>query len=377
MLDRSVSNRITMLRPLLIIAMVFTHLRGVSDSMAEIAPGLFNYFNSFIIHGIGRGTVPTMSLIAGFLLFSANLDLQAIKLFKKKFVTLVIPFIVFILIYFVFMWVCETLFGMTRYTDLVNKLDSNWANILLGVSSYPANGPLHFVRDLIIFVLLAPLLGGVIRTIPVLGLLGMAVIFGTNQDGDLVFRNSSFIVFYIGGMAAVYRWNLFAWDRYAKPCIAIFMLICVSMMAFKVKDNTVLVLVAPFFIWPAASLLTGTKVEAWAMQYSKYSFFVFAAHMPFMELSWWSVMSHMQFVPYVVYWAVTPTVTIAILVLTFNLAMRYMPNAFNIMIGARSSKPKQVERRKAPRLTKAPVYSEEERTAVRLKNIHSIFNRMH
>ena len=41
-----------MLRPLLVIAMVFTHLRGTSVNMADIAPGLFNYLNAFIIHGM-------------------------------------------------------------------------------------------------------------------------------------------------------------------------------------------------------------------------------------------------------------------------------------------------------------------------------------
>jgi succinoglycan biosynthesis protein ExoH len=368
MLDRRVSDRIAMLRPLLIVAMVFTHLRGTSVSMADITPGLFNYLNAFIIHGIGRGTVPTMSLIAGFLLFSANLDVQWVKLFKKKFITLVMPFFVFILVYFKLMWVFEILFGMPRYTELINQLPLEWANLVLGVSSYPVNGPLHFLRDLIVFVLLAPLLGCIIRTVPVLGLLGMAIIFGNNQDGDLVFRGSSFIVFYIGGMAAVHRWNLLAWDRYAKPLIAIFVLVCVGMMILKVEDNTFLVLVSPFIIWPAASLLAGGRVESLAIRYSKYSFFIFAAHMPFMELSWWGVITHMQFIPYIVYWVITPIATIAILVITFEVAVRCMPKVFNVMIGARTSKPKQVERRKLLRPAKAPLYSEEERISVRLKS---------
>ncbi|MEW7849606.1 acyltransferase [Massilia aurea] len=367
MLDRSVSNRITVLRPLLIVAMVFTHLRGVSVNMSDITPGFFNYFNAFILHGVGRGTVPTMSLIAGFLLFSADLDLQGVRLFKKKFATLVIPFFVFALIYFKLMWVFEILFGMARYTELINQLPIAWADLLLGVSTYPANGPLHFLRDLIVFVLLAPLLGCIIRTVPVLGLLSMAIIFGNNQDGDLVFRGSSFIVFYIGGMAAVYRWKIFGWDKYAKPLIALFFLICVGMMIFKVEDNTLLVLISPFIIWPAASLLTGSRVEFLATRYSKYSFFVFAAHMPFMELSWWAVMSHMQFVPYVVYWLVTPIATIAILVIIFDVAVRHVPKVFNVMIGARSNKPKHAERRILLRPALAPVYSEEERALVRLK----------
>ena len=215
-----------MLRSLLIIAMVFTHLRGTLVNMAEVAPGFFNYHNTFIIHGIRRGTVPTVSLIARLFLFRADLDVQWMKLFKKKFITLIIPFFVFILTYFKMMWIFEILFGMRRYTELINQLPLAWADLVLGVSSYPANGPLHFLRDFFVFVLLAPLLGYIIRTVPILGLLGMVIIFGNNQDGDLVFRGSSVIVFYIDGMAAVHRWNLLAWDKYAKPPIAISVLVC-------------------------------------------------------------------------------------------------------------------------------------------------------
>lgn len=361
MLEATVSNRIAMLRPLLIVAMVYTHLRGVSSDMSDIAPGLFSHFNAFIIHGLGRGTVPTMSLIAGFLLFSMNLDLQAIKMFKKKFVTLVIPFFAFMLAYFVFAWVCEVAFGWTRFSSLISELGNNWANMLFGLNGYPANGPLHFVRDLIVFVLVAPIVGGIIRTVPVMGLLGFSVIIGTNMDGDLIFRGTSFLVFYIGGMAAIQKWDMLALDKHAVPCALLFVAICLGMMFFKIGDNTFLVLVAPFLIWPAASLLTGTKVEAWGKKYSKYSFFVFAAHMPIVELSWYLVSGPFKFVPYIAYWAITPFATMATLVVTYNLAMRYSPNAFNLMIGSRSDKPKRVERRKAPRDAQAPIYSEQER----------------
>jgi succinoglycan biosynthesis protein ExoH len=115
-------------------------------------------------------------------------------------------------------------------------------------------------------------------------------------------------------------------------------------------------------------LLAGGRVESLAIRYSKYSFFIFAAHMPFMELSWWGVITHMQFIPYIVYWVITPIATIAILVITFEVAVRCMPKVFNVMIGARTSKPKQVERRKLLRPAKAPLYSEEERISVRLKS---------
>jgi succinoglycan biosynthesis protein ExoH len=365
MLDQTVSNRIAMLRPLLIIAMVFSHLRGLSTDMSDIAPGFFNHFNAFVVHGLGKGTVPTMSLIAGFLLFSMNLDLQACKLFKKKFMTLVVPFVFFNLAYVAYMWFTNVTMNMTRNVEILEAVQKmGWFDLLFGINQYPINGPMHFVRDLIVFVLFAPLLGGIIRTVPVLGLFGMIIIFGFNQDGDLVFRGTSFIVFYIGGMAAIHNWNMTALDKYAKQCAVLFVLICIALMTFKMKDNTILVMAAPFLIWPAASLLTNTRVEAWGMKYSKYSFFVFAAHMPFMEQAWWLVTHQLKFVPYVVYWVFAPLVIMGALVLVYNVSMRYAPTAFNLIIGCRGSKPKRVERRKTARPVNAPVYSAEERVTL-------------
>jgi len=362
MLDRTVSNRIAMLRPLLIIAMVFSHMQSTSINMSDIDPGFFNHVGAFFIHGIARGTVPTMSMIAGFLLFSMSLDLQFTKMVKKKMTTLVIPFIAFNLAYVAYVVVCDIVFKENRLGDLATLAASiGWFDVLFGFGQYPVNAPLYFVRDLIVFSLMAPLLGGIMRTLPVLGLAGLIVIFGFNHDGNLVFRSSSLILFYIGGMAAVYKWDLLAMDKYAKPCAVIFLLLCLALMAFKMADNTILVMAAPFLIWPAASLLSKTRIEAWGLKHAKYSFFIFAAHMPLMELTWLAVTGPLKFVPYIVYWAITPFAVSAFLMVVYNVSMRVAPTAFNIMVGARPAKPKYADRRKTARPVNAPVYSAEER----------------
>lgn len=86
-----------------------------------------------------------------------------------------------------------------------------------------------------------------------------------------------------------------------------------------------------------------------------------------MELSWWGVMGHMQFIPYIMYWVITPTATIVILLITFEFAVRCMPKVLNVMIGARTSKSRHFERRKLLRPAQSPVYLEEERTLMGLK----------
>ncbi|WP_426189174.1 hypothetical protein [Massilia sp. DWR3-1-1] len=69
LLQEDVSKRIALLRPLLIIGVVFVHTSGISDMPSQLDPNFFNANTAFFKNGVFRGTVPTMSLIAGFLLF--------------------------------------------------------------------------------------------------------------------------------------------------------------------------------------------------------------------------------------------------------------------------------------------------------------------
>jgi hypothetical protein len=151
-------------------------------------------------------------------------------------------------------------------------------------------------------------------------------------------------------------------DKYAKQCLGVFVLLCLGMLIFSIDNNVILVLSAPFLLWPSMALVRNTKAEAWALKYTRYSFFVFAAHMPFMMMSWWFVLHHARFVPYPVYWFLAPVSVIAGLVMFYDFAMRHFPVPFNFVIGSRAiKKPAFVERRKVSRPADAPVYSQDER----------------
>lgn len=363
--NKEVSNRIAMLRPLLIIGVVFVHVPGISDNPSEMVPTLFNWFAAFFKNGVFRGTVPTMSLIAGFLLFSAQLDQRPGKLFRKKIKTLVIPFIVFNLLCLAFMAAANWIFGPV-FPSVADWPASAFqqVSLIFGLVDYPIDGPLHFVRDMIVTIMLVPLLRIAIRTAPWIGLAVLALVFGTDLDGPLIFRASSLMLFYIGGAAAVYRWNLLALDRHAKACLAMFVVICLAIIGFRIDDNTVLVMSAPFLIWPAMSLLKNTRIEAWAMGVSKYSFFIFASHMPLLILLWWIVIMHARWVPYAVFWFGAPVLVCAFLMRAYDLLLRVAPRTFNVALGARAPKPVRAERRKVARAADAPVYSAQCRKAL-------------
>lgn len=364
-LSKEVSDRISMLRPLLIIGVVFVHIAGISDLPSQLVPGAFNWFAAVFKNGVFRGTVPTMSLISGYLLFNAKLDKTPQKLFVKKLSTLLVPFIIFNIYYFLFMVGIKSTIGL-EFPNLNNlqKIPLDLLLSIFGIIEIPINGPLHFVRDMMVAVMLVPLLSIFLRKSPWLGLLLLIAIFGTDMDGLLVFRASSLILFYIGGAAAVYNWNVLALDKYAKPFLAIFMAACLATIAFQIDDNTILVTASPFLIWPAASLLRNSRLEAWAIRFCKYSFFIFVAHMPIMETLWFGVLHYARWIPYPVYWFAAPVATVAILKVTYDFSMKIAPRSFNFIIGARADKPIVVDRRRAPRAVGASVYSPEMRLAM-------------
>lgn len=337
-LDRDIANRIAVLRPLLIFGVVFLHVPGQVDKPSLLGEGWFDWFSGFFQLGLFRGTVPTLTLIAGYLLYRAGLDQAPARLFKKKFKTIAIPFLVFNVALALLCAALEARFGLVFMRALDGAAPRDWINALFGVKAVPFNYPLYFLRDLMVLIALAPLLGWFLRRHPWVGLALVVLVFGFGLDGWLVRRDSSAVVFYLGGWLALAGRDLKAADRWALPCLVLLCLLCAAPLALRIDDNSWLVYSAPFLIWPAVSLLQGTRAWRWALGASKYSFFVFVAHAPLLELAYWGWvwLRPVAPIPYTLFWFLGPPLVIAILVAVYHGAMRLAPRAFNAVIGARA-----------------------------------------
>lgn len=358
-LNADVSKRIAMLRPLLIIGVVFVHVYGVPDAPSQLHWDIFDLFAGFFKDAVFRGTVPTMSIIAGYLLFNSGIDSAPRKLFDKKFFSLVIPFIVFNIYYLGFTLGMNLIFrAALPYPDIFHAPLTPALAKMFGLFGYPLNLPLYFLRDLIVTIAFVPILSVMIRKAPWMGLILLMLVFGSNIDGVIILRPTSLILFYIGGIAAVYKWNVLALDKFAVHCFIVFVSLCIGIITLRIDDNTFLVVVAPFLIWPAARLLVETRIGAWAIKYSNYSFFIFAAHAPLLVASWWAFTHFTPQLPYPVYWLTMPFIVVVLLKFIYDYAMKIAPRAFNTIVGARLEKAVLVDRRRAPRPASAPVYSE-------------------
>jgi len=359
-LSKEVSDRIAMLRPILIIGIVFVHVYGVPDAPSQLRWDTFDLFAGFFKDAVFRGTVPTMSIIAGFLLFKSGLDMAPRKLFSKKFSSLVVPFLAFNVYYLLFTLAMNLFFkSALPYPDIFYGPILPVLSKIFGLFGYPLNLPLYFLRDMIVTIAMVPILSHVIRNAPGIGLVALALFFGLDMDGPLILRPTSLLLFYVGAVAAVFKWDILSLDKYASHCLFVFVSLCLLMIILRIDDNTSFVIVAPFLLWPAASLIVETKVGKWAIKFSDYSFFIFVAHAPLLVASWWAYNRFFPWIPYPLYWTAMPIVIVLILKQVYDMAMGLAPSIFKSLIGSRSKKPKFVERRRVPRPIDAPVYSQE------------------
>lgn len=333
----NISRRISMLRTLLILSVVFLHMG--TPPMSELNRlEAWDVILYFFQDRVGRFAVPTLSVISAYLLFAAGCDLKPWKLYKQKCRTLAVPFLVFNVLFLALNLAIEfttgraplfPLFGSSRF-DLVNRFT--------GIFGAPFNSPLYFLRDLAVLVLLAPLYGVFLRRFPAIGLAIVAAVFLLNWDGYLVLRNSTAVLFYIGGLAAVQRWDIEAFDHAAWSLMVLLGVICAATIYLGMEDITPVYLVAPFVVWPASSLLLGTAIGAWAEKHSKYSFFVFLAHYPLVQVFRMHEHRVSDFMLHATYMAAATTATVLALVLMHRILSRLVPRPFGAAIGGRGKR---------------------------------------
>jgi succinoglycan biosynthesis protein ExoH len=336
LLDKNIRGRFDLLRFAMIVGVVLLHTPQYVP-VTEIGSDGFSLVKAFFQNALFRTTVPVLTFISGYLVFHSNIDQTPKKLLAKKSRSLLIPFLVFNLPLLGLAWLAQTQAGIKLSYDLTSSDAMSWLNMAFGLTGGPINYPLNFLRDMMALMLIAPVIGIMLRHMPFIGLAFVVWFFLNNYDGVLVLRDTMPIVFYLGGLAACCKWNMRALDAYAWPCLMIFLLACVAIVYFRIANTTILRLAAPLLVWPASALFLDSRVGAWCARMNRYSFFIFVAHAPVLILTWQIYKRAGANVPYPLYWVVTPLATTILLVWIYKLVMKIAPRALQIALGGRLS----------------------------------------
>jgi succinoglycan biosynthesis protein ExoH len=342
-----VSQRIDMLRFLMIFGVVVVHTQ-IFMPLSEVSPLAYSQFLAFFQDAVFRCTVPLLSLISGYCLFNSGLDTQVAQLFIRKARTLLVPFLVFNLGLLAVDFIAYQFAGRSLSLNPPVMDRQDWFNAAFGLSAYPINFPLYFLRDLMVLIVLAPLFGWILRHAPLAGCIGVALFFLTDSDRSMILRNDMPVEFYLGGLLAVRKANILSMDKYAYPFLGIFLILCASVVFFDLPIAGFLRILSPFLIWPLGAVLARTGFGLWLVNQNRYSFFVFIAHAPVL-IGLWTVNSYLRHpLPDQAFPVLAPFLAVAILVALHKFASKMIPGAFAIATGARGVPTARPERRLVP-----------------------------
>lgn len=335
--QRAISERIDSVRYLMIVGIVLLHVPPYVPVEA-VGTGLFEWWLAWVQHGVFRAAVPVLTAISGFLLFRAGLERDFTRLLVKKTRTLLVPLIVFNLPVALAVAVLQWRGGGVHDFShgLYPPTATGWADALLGLWAIPVNPALHFLRDLYVVSLLAPLLGWLARRHPLAGLLALLAVSWWNLDGWLVLRDSMLVNFYLGALVVVRGWEPRGWDRWRWPLLMAFLVLSVLAVAFQDPLLYWLRLAAPLLVWPAAALLADTRLIRWLAGQSGSSFFIYVCHAPLLFGGWLMYRRVLaDALPYWLFWWGSAILVIVSLRWLHRRVSARLPVASRLLLGGR------------------------------------------
>jgi Acyltransferase family. len=307
-IDETTSKRITALRFLLMIFVVFIHNNFTAKSIAEILENgeitpLFNqgvvgkWIQLFISNGIGRGAVPLFFLFAAYL--QTKKDDRYSILLKKKAKSLLLPFVLWTAFY-VFTYGGIKLIVLQVLPQFVSHPDNtiftwsaaDWFHKILGyrktISTPAIAFQFWFLRDLIILTAISPILKFFIRKYPASFLFAFSFIYVIPLRTYFVETQALF--YYSLGL----YWGMYDIPLFEKidkidwaESIIVFLLSFFITWRFFNSSSTVywlMVLAACVILLKLSGVIAvHDKVFKTASYLAVFSFFLFAAHAPALQ----------------------------------------------------------------------------------------------
>lgn len=224
------SRKLTFFSFWLIIVVVLLHSNMIDNISTEIS--FFNYLQYLLSMKLAQIAVPLFFIISGFLFFiklkkEEKWSLEGYKSkLKKKFQTLLIPYLLWSVFWYIFMYLLQVLpftksfFNQPFYTL---TLKENFYQLFV----YPLNYPFWFLRELMFFIIITPILLYMIRKF---NILIFFILFGISflQDslfvvgGIKVLHIYPLLYFTIGCYIGIKKVSI---EKYIKPYLIYFVLI--------------------------------------------------------------------------------------------------------------------------------------------------------
>ncbi|MFZ5811184.1 MAG: acyltransferase family protein [Thermodesulfobacteriota bacterium] len=344
-IDQDVSQRIDVLRLILIFLIVLAHgarlLTGLVPGLESGTRFVISIFNDNITHS----AIPLFFIISGYL-FLRKFDLSVpayLTMCRKKLLSIFVPYLLFNLIWVLWLYFVGSIEMFGSRSFLVQE--GIWTK-LFGLGTVPVNYPLWFLRDLLIVFIVSPVFLVFYKEAPLIGVV-MLFFLWTVCSGAVSFSfYGNAFAFYVGGLLSRYDFNLknsgFL-DKYIYPSFVMLTTIMIfheqigmspSSYHFIFKCN---MLLGVLFFW-CLSRYSFIKNNRFLHVGAAYSFFIYLTHEPTLSITQTSILSRFQpqgIVFQVLYFFITAIVTMIFLGFLGAALSRIVPGVYAVATGSR------------------------------------------
>lgn len=340
------------MRILLISGIVFVHVPYDPQTSPFLgANGFIDWIRVFLGESLFRVGVPCLSAISGYLLFRHGLDaFDYAKTIRSKARTVLLPFLIWNLAFLIFVCIAQGGgIGFGYLPDATTATPRELATLAFAIEGQPINIPLYFLRDLLLCILLAPVLGLLIKRYP-LAALTVFFIYAIFPIPNGIFLKKSILFGFSCGIAAsLHKLDIRMLDPHAEKISALF-LTAAALLAtalywtgpdFPTGIDILLNLTAISGIvgsWAISAILVRSRLGMRLSQTEGLSFWIFCAHYPLLVAFWmlWNKVAQPEFYP--LFYFSTPLLALLILIASHKAAKRLAPGLHAVLTGSRTGK---------------------------------------
>lgn len=366
-IDATVSARINLMRIVLISGIIFVHVPydpATSPYTGQF--GALDWMRVFLADSLFRIGVPCLSAISGYLLFHRGWDaFDYRKTLRTKTSTILLPFLLWNAAFLLFVYVAQSQgIGFGYLPDVVSATPRELTNLGLAIETWPINIPLYFLRDLLLCLLLSPLIALAVLRYPRTVLMLMLAYAVLPLPNGIFLKKSILFGFSFGVCAALHRIDIKRMDRFAVPVVlavlAMAMLLSLALYANGPEFpawldmlRSLSAIAGIFGAWALSALLNRTRVGQPLSRLGGLSFWVFCGHYPLLIL-FWMVWNRLGIPDYPLFYAASPPLALAILVVTHAAARRFLPSLHAILTGRRRGGQKRLTTKRHQDATMEP-----------------------
>ena len=359
MADNSVISRsIDWLRFPCAAAVVLLHALGqplAGNDCISFRYGAYDTIRILFSQGVCRIAVPIFFFISGYLFFVRleHWDTTAwVGKLKKRIKTLLVPYLLWNIIAFLLLLSIECGKMMIKNTppqfqDL-QILFSNVGGLRLfwdAKSGYPLNDPLWFIRNLLVFVTVAPIIYLFLKKLKIMGLLLLYIAYQLCQGTAVVLWLEGLFFFSFGAYYSICMKDYYQCFTKFRSIPAIVCLLLLIAIVFTYSDFSVIYEVCRRLLTligtVAVIAIVGKYVDNGQLKVkhvlSESSFLVYAAHgliLPYLLFAMRRTLPQTQLI-FILDYFIAPLLTITLLVFAYKLLNRLMPKTSAILLGGR------------------------------------------